>query len=78
MVTFTAGIKPRRSISVSRCSRRFATSTPSRTTATRTGEHDFGAIDDGGVRCFWKIGCYDRATEIGRPIPPLPPSPCAC
>ena len=24
------------------------------------GEHDFGAIDEGGVRCFWKIDCYDR------------------
>ena len=42
------------------------------------GEHDFGAIDFGGVRRFRKIDCYDRPTEIGRPIPPLPPSPCAC
>jgi len=24
------------------------------------GEHDFGAIDEGDVRCFWKIGYYDR------------------
>ena len=24
------------------------------------GEHDFGAIDEGGVRCFWKIDYYDR------------------
>jgi hypothetical protein len=24
------------------------------------GEHDFGAIDQGGVRCFWKIDHYDR------------------
>ena len=24
------------------------------------GEHDFGAVDEGGVRCFWKIDYYDR------------------
>jgi Protein of unknown function (DUF3768) len=24
-------------------------------------------IDDGGVRCFWKIDYYDRATEMGSP-----------
>jgi hypothetical protein len=29
-------------------------------------EHDFGAIDEGGVRCFWKIDYYDRATERSR------------
>src|SRR5271155_773226 len=23
------------------------------------GEHDFGAIDEGGVRCFWKIDLYE-------------------
>ena len=33
------------------------------------GEHDFGAIDEGGVRCFWKIEYYDRATEMGSPDP---------
>jgi Protein of unknown function (DUF3768) len=31
------------------------------------GEHDFGAVDEGGVRCFSKIDCYDRATRAGRP-----------
>ena len=36
------------------------------------GEHDFGAVDEGGVRCFWKIDCYDRATEIGSPDPADP------
>ena len=36
------------------------------------GEHDFGAIDEGGVRCFWKIDCYDRATEFGSPDPTDP------
>ena len=36
------------------------------------GEHDFGAIDEGGVRCFWKIDCYDRATEMGSPDPADP------
>ena len=33
------------------------------------GEHDFGSVDEGGVRCFWKIDCYDRATEFGSPDP---------
>ena len=42
------------------------------------GEHDFGANDEGGVRCFWKIDCYDRATEFSSPIPQTPPSPPAC
>lgn len=35
-------------------------------------EHDFGAIDEGGVRCFWKIDYYDRATEMGSPDPADP------
>jgi hypothetical protein len=33
------------------------------------GEHDFGAVDEGGVRYFWKVDCYDRATEFGSPDP---------
>jgi Protein of unknown function (DUF3768) len=36
------------------------------------GEHDFGAIDEGGVRCFWKIDYYDRAAEMGSPDPADP------
>jgi hypothetical protein len=24
------------------------------------GEHDFGAIEEGGIRCYWKIDYYDR------------------
>jgi hypothetical protein len=36
------------------------------------GEHDFGAIDEGGVRCFWKIDYYDRKTEMGSPDPADP------
>jgi hypothetical protein len=36
------------------------------------GEHDFGAIDEGGVRCFWKIDYYDRKTEAGSPNPADP------
>jgi hypothetical protein len=36
------------------------------------GEHDFGAVDEGGVRCFWKVDCYDRATEFGSPDPADP------
>src|SRR5260370_16375665 len=36
------------------------------------GEHDFGAIDEGGVPCFCNIDCYDRATEMGSPDPADP------
>jgi hypothetical protein len=36
------------------------------------GEHDFGAIDEGGVRYFWKLEYYDRATECGSPDPADP------
>ena len=36
------------------------------------GEHDFGSIDETGVRCFWKIDYYDRATEMGSPDPADP------
>ena len=36
------------------------------------GEHDFGAIDEGGVRCFWKLDYFDRATEMGSPDPADP------
>ena len=35
-------------------------------------EHDFGAVDEGGVRYFWKVDCYDRATEFGSPDPADP------
>lgn len=28
------------------------------------GEHDFGAIDDSGVRYFWKIDYYDLANKF--------------
>ena len=34
------------------------------------GEHDFGAVDE--VRYFWKVDCYDRATEFGSPDPADP------
>ena len=36
------------------------------------GEHDFGAIDEGGVRHFWKIESYDLNTEFGSPDPADP------
>ena len=36
------------------------------------GEHDFGAVDEGGVHYFWKVDCYDRATELGSPNPADP------
>ena len=29
------------------------------------GEHDFGAVDEGGVRCFWKVDLYE-ATKVKR------------
>ena len=35
-------------------------------------EHDFGAVDEAGVRYFWKVDCYDRATEFGSPDPADP------
>jgi hypothetical protein len=35
-------------------------------------EHDFGAVDEGGVRCFFKIDYYDRKTEFGSPDPAEP------
>jgi Protein of unknown function (DUF3768) len=35
-------------------------------------EHDFGSIDEGGVRCFFKIDYYDRKTEYGSPDPADP------
>jgi hypothetical protein len=31
------------------------------------GEHDFGAVDEGGVRCFWKIDYYDRDMTMHSP-----------
>jgi Protein of unknown function (DUF3768) len=31
------------------------------------GEHDFGLIEDGDVRCFWKIDYYDTDLELMSP-----------
>jgi hypothetical protein len=31
------------------------------------GEHDFGSIDEGGIRYFWKIDYYDRTMNSGSP-----------
>jgi hypothetical protein len=28
------------------------------------GEHDFGVVEDGDVRCFWKIDYYDEDMEL--------------
>jgi hypothetical protein len=36
------------------------------------GEHDFGAIDEGGVRYFWKIDYYDREMTMGSDDPSDP------
>lgn len=30
-------------------------------------EHDFGSIELGDVRVFWKIDCYDKQLEFGSP-----------
>jgi hypothetical protein len=31
------------------------------------GEHDFGAVDEGGVSGFWKIDLYDREMTMHSP-----------
>jgi hypothetical protein len=36
------------------------------------GEHDFGLIEDGDVRCMWKIDYYDRDMELMSPDPADP------
>ena len=36
------------------------------------GEHDFGTIDEGGARCFWKVDYYDRTMNAGSPDPADP------
>ena len=36
------------------------------------GEHDFGAVEVGRVRCFWKIDAYDRDLRFGSPDPADP------
>jgi Protein of unknown function (DUF3768) len=33
------------------------------------GEHDFGLIQDGDVRCFWKIDYYDTDMDLMSPDP---------
>jgi hypothetical protein len=32
-------------------------------------EHDFGVIEDDGVRCFWKIEYFSRDMTVGSPDP---------
>lgn len=36
------------------------------------GEHDFGAVEVGGERFFWKIDAYDRAMRGSSPDPADP------
>jgi hypothetical protein len=36
------------------------------------GEHDFGLIQAGDVRCFWKIDYYDTDMELMSPDPADP------
>ena len=33
------------------------------------GEHDFGAFEFGGAKCFWKIDCYDKQYHMGSDDP---------
>ncbi len=33
------------------------------------GEHDFGLIDEGDVRCLWKIDYFDSDMELMSPDP---------
>lgn len=37
------------------------------------GEHDFGFVEVGTVRCFWKVDCHDRDPMLPRRTPPTPP-----
>lgn len=36
------------------------------------GEHDFGAVEVGGNKVFWKIDYYDKALEYGSENPADP------
>jgi Protein of unknown function (DUF3768) len=36
------------------------------------GEHDFGAVDEAGVRYFWKLDYYDRDMTMGSDDPADP------
>lgn len=36
------------------------------------GEHDFGALNHGGERFFWKIDYYDRKLALHSPDPADP------
>jgi len=36
------------------------------------GEHDFGVVETGGTRCFWKIDCYDLSMSGHSPDPATP------
>ena len=36
------------------------------------GEHDFGVVEVGGRRCFWKIDAYDRDLRGHSPDPAYP------
>lgn len=40
------------------------------------GEHDFGALDQDGVRYFWKIDCYGRDLKTASPDPSDPAVTC--
>jgi len=36
------------------------------------GEHDFGSIEHGAQKFFWKIDTYDKALQYGSPDPTDP------
>lgn len=40
------------------------------------GQRDFGALDCGGEKVFWKIDYYDQAMQFGSPDPADPSVTC--
>lgn len=40
------------------------------------GQHDFGALDCGDEKIFWKIDYYDQAMQFGSPDPADPSVTC--
>jgi hypothetical protein len=40
------------------------------------GQRDFGALDCGGEKVFWKIDYYDQAMQFGSPDPADPSITC--
>jgi Protein of unknown function (DUF3768) len=72
MVVMTAGVKglpPDRRRSVVKMVRDFDDFTGDN---DPHGEHDFGAVDEDDISCFWKIDYYDLGMTNGSPDPANP------